>query len=76
MNWLVVTTGDTAYIQGTASIRGEGSYPFRATIRDGAAVGSPDSLLLVVWASSTWMEAGPTLYQASGEVGGQIQIQR
>jgi hypothetical protein len=31
LDWLVVTIGDTAYIQGTASIRGEGSYPFRAT---------------------------------------------
>jgi hypothetical protein len=76
LDWLVVTVGDTAFIQGTASIRGEGSYPFRATIRDGRVTGSPDHLLLEVWASSTFVETGPTIYRASGEVGGQIQIQR
>lgn len=76
LDWLVVTAGDTAYVQGSASIRGEGSYPFRATIRDGAAAGSPDRLLLEVWASSSFVETGPTIYRASGDAGGQIQIQR
>jgi hypothetical protein len=76
LDWLVVTAGNTAYIQGTASIRGEGSYPFRATIRGGGVTGSPDNLLLEVWASRTFVETGPTIYRASGDVGGQIQIQR
>jgi Tol biopolymer transport system component len=76
LDWLVVTTGDTAYIEGTASIRGGGVYPFRVTIRDGAADGSPDYLLLEVCACSTFIETGPIFYRASGEVGGQIQIQR
>jgi len=76
LDWLVVTTGHTAYIQGTASIRGGGVYPFRVTIRDGAADGSPDYLLLEVCACSTFVETGPILYRASGEVGGQVQIQR
>jgi hypothetical protein len=75
LDWLVVSARDT-YIQGTASIRGEGSYPFRAPIRDGEVTGSPDNLLLEVWASSTFVETGPTIYRASGEVGGQIQIKR
>jgi hypothetical protein len=76
LDWLVVTAGDDAYIQGTASIRGDGSYPFRVTIRDGRVTGSPDYLLLEVCASSTFEETGPIIYRASGEVGGQIQIQR
>jgi hypothetical protein len=75
LDWLVVTAGDTVYIQGTASIRGEGSYPFRVTIRDGAA-DSPDHLLLEVCACSIFPEQGPIMYRASGEVGGQIQIKR
>jgi hypothetical protein len=76
LDWLVVTAGDTAYVQGTASIRGGSVYPFRVTIRDGAADGCPDYLLLEVCACSTFVETGPIFYQASGEVGGQIQIQR
>jgi len=76
LDWLIVTAGDSAYIQGTASIRGEGSYPFRLTTRDGGLTDSPDYLLLQVWASSAFVETGPTIYRASGEVGGQIQIQR
>jgi hypothetical protein len=76
LDWLVVTSGDTAYIQGTGSIRGDGVYPFRVTIQDGAATGSPDRLLMEVCACSTFVETGPIIYRASGEVGGQIQIQR
>jgi hypothetical protein len=76
LDWLVVTAGDTAYIQGTASIRDGGVYPFRVTIRDGAATDSPDHLLLEVCACSTFAEPGPIIYRASGEVGGQIQIKR
>jgi hypothetical protein len=72
----VVTAGDTAYIQGTASIRDGGVYPLRVTIRDGAATDSPDHLLLEVCACSNFAEPGPIIYRASGEVGGQIQIKR
>ncbi len=59
LDWLVVTAGDAAYIQGTASIRGDGSYPFRVTIRDGRVTGSPDYLLLEVCACITFEETGP-----------------
>jgi len=76
LDWLIVTAGDTAHIQGTASIRDEGSYPFRLTIRDGGLTDSTDYLLLQVWASSAFVETGSTIYRASGEVGGQIQIRR
>lgn len=74
--WLVVTARDTAHFQGTASIRDDGVYPFRVTIRDGATTGSPDHLLWEVCACSTFVETGPIIYRASGEVGGQIQIKR
>jgi hypothetical protein len=37
---------------------------------------SPDYLLQEVCARSTFEETGPTIYWASGKVGGQIQIQR
>jgi hypothetical protein len=53
----------------------DGVYPFRVTIRDGAAAGSTDHLLMEVFACSTFADAGPIIYQGSGEVGGQIQIQ-
>jgi hypothetical protein len=76
LDWLVVTAGDAAYIQGTASIRGGGWYPFRVTIRDGRVTGSPDHLLLEVCACTTFEETAPIIYRASGEVGGQIKIQR
>jgi Tol biopolymer transport system component len=76
LDWLVVTAGDTAYLQGSAAIRGvSGLYPFRATIRDGASSGSLDHLLLEVWGPGTSIELG-TPYRVSGDIGGQIQIQR
>jgi Tol biopolymer transport system component len=76
LDWLVVTAGDTAHIQGTASIRDGGVYPFRVTVRDGATTDSPDRLLLEVCACNIFAETGPIIYRASGEVGGQIKIQR
>jgi len=77
LDWLVVTGGDTAYVLGSASIHGTGGlFPFRATIRDGASSTAPDHLVLEVW----WPDADPLrdepAYQASGDAGGQIQIQR
>jgi Tol biopolymer transport system component len=76
LDWLVVTAQDTAYFQGVASIRNDGVYPFRVMVRDGAATGTPDHLVLEVCGCASFTETGPMMYRASGEVGGQIQIQR
>ncbi|TMK45391.1 MAG: hypothetical protein E6G55_08475 [Actinobacteria bacterium] len=76
LDWLVVTTGDTAYVQGTASIRGGNAlWSFQATVRD-APAGTPDHLLLEVWLQGMDKDFYAPVYRASGDVGGQIQIQR
>lgn len=66
LSWLVVS-GPTAVLQGTARIQGvRGELPFRVTVRDGAT----DRLLLRVWTT----DPSIPLYQASGDVGGQIYV--
>jgi hypothetical protein len=73
-DWLVVTSGDTAYLQGTGVIRNDGAYPFRVTIRDGRG-GVPDHLILEVCACTPFAETGAIMFRASGDVAGQIQVQ-
>jgi hypothetical protein len=74
LDWLVHSYADTAYIQGTASIRNDGVYPFRVEVRDGRGT-SADYLLLEVCGCNDATETGPIIYRASGYVGGQIHVE-
>jgi Tol biopolymer transport system component len=74
-DWLVVTNTNWAKFQGLATIDGAGGalYPFRVDARDG----SPDRLVLKVWAPGSDPSSAEPLYKASGDVsGGEITIHR
>ena len=74
-DWLVVTNTSWAKFQGLATIDGAGGalYPFRVEARDG----SPDRLVLRVWAPSADPSVAEALYKVSGDVsGGEITIHR
>lgn len=75
-DWLMIGPW-TAQIHGTAAIRGmSGAFPFWVTVQDGESIQASDRFELRVWpvGADTFRDA--PLYQASGDVGGQIQIQR
>lgn len=74
-DWLVVTNTNWARFQGLATIDGAGGalYPFRVDARDG----TPDRLVLRVWAPGADPSAAEPLYKASGDVsGGEVTIHR
>lgn len=74
-DWLVVTNTNWARFQGLATIDGAGGglYPFRVDARDG----TPDRLVLRVWAPGSDPAAAEPVYKASGDVsGGEITIRR
>ena len=74
--WLVVRDAERAYIGGTATISGtDGEVPFVATVRDGSATGGSDRFVIKVYAPGANPAVDGPLFQASGDAGGQIQIQ-
>jgi hypothetical protein len=78
LDWLVVPNSvDVAHFQGLATIQGmDGLYPYRVTVTDGDPAGTPDHFLLEVFSSGADPAAAFPLFQASGDFGGQIKIQR
>jgi hypothetical protein len=75
LDWLVVT-GSKAEFQGTATIKDvSGSWIFRATVRDGESIGAADRLELRVWPMGANPFRDSPQFQATGDAGGQIQIQ-
>lgn len=69
--WLVVAPTSVAEFGGIASIRGlGGSFPFTVHVVDG----KHDHLLLRIWTPGSDIDADPWLYQASGDISGQIAV--
>jgi hypothetical protein len=74
LSWLAVADADTAYLGGVASIQGRyGDFPFVAAIVDGASMGGRDRFELWVYKPGTTIDS-QTLFSASGDAGGQINI--
>jgi hypothetical protein len=74
LSWLAVADADTAYLGGVASIQGMyGDFPFVAVIVDGASTGGRDRFELWVYEPGTTIDS-QTLFSASGDAGGQINI--
>jgi hypothetical protein len=75
VEWLVVRDEGVSFLGGTAGVRGsDETFTFWATIQDGGS-GGPDQLLLRMWPYVADPDSDPPTYQASGGVGGQIQIE-
>ncbi len=76
LDWLLIDHS-TAEFRGTATIKGlPGTYVFRAIVQDGASIGEPDRLELRIWPIGADTFHDSPRFQATGDVGGQIQIQR
>jgi len=74
LSWLIVRQPDTALLEGTGAIQGMvGTFTFRASIRDGGTRGT-DHLALRLWPLASSPDGTNPTYQASGDVGGQLQI--
>jgi hypothetical protein len=74
LSWLAVADADTAYLGGVASIQGRyGDFPFVAVIVDGASTGGRDRFELSVYEPGAMIDS-QTLFSASGDAGGQINI--
>jgi hypothetical protein len=74
LSWLAVADADTAYLGGVASIQGMyGDFPFVAVIVDGASTGGRDRFELSVYEPGAMIDS-QTLFSASGDAGGQINI--
>jgi Tol biopolymer transport system component len=72
--WLAVADARTAYLGGVASIQGRNAdFPFVAVVVDGASVGGRDRFELFVYRPGETIDS-QTLYSASGDTGGQINI--
>jgi DNA-binding beta-propeller fold protein YncE len=77
MDWLVVTTPNSAKFQGTATIDGtSGLFPFRVEARDGDSIGLQDRFVIKVYAPGADANDSRPIYKASGDVQGQVQVQR
>jgi alpha-tubulin suppressor-like RCC1 family protein len=75
LDWLVVT-GSDGVIQGTATIKDmPGTFLFQVALTDGASTGTTDRLELRVWPAGSDPFRNTPLFQATGDAGGQIQIQ-
>ena len=75
LDWLVVT-GSEAVIQGTATIKDmPGTFLFQVALMDGASAGTTDRLELRVWPAGSDPFRDTPQFQATGDAGGQIQIQ-
>jgi hypothetical protein len=73
--WLVVADLQTAYLGGTATIQGvEGEFPFILKVGDRGDT-APDRFVLQVFGPGANLAVDAPMYQASGDVGGQIMIQ-
>ncbi len=74
--WLVVTNTQWAHFQGQATINGGTTrYPIRIDARDSNKSGTPDHLVLRIYATGTDPNTATPIYQASGDVtGGDITI--
>jgi hypothetical protein len=77
LSWLAVRDAGMAFLGGFASIQGmDGEFPFVAVIVDGANTASPDRFELRVYDPGTNIASSTPLFAASGDAGGQIQINR
>jgi len=75
-DWLVVRPS-IAEFQGTATIKGlPGTFTFQAIVQDGASTGSMDRFELRLWPTGADPFRDRPQFQATGDAGGQIQIQR
>jgi hypothetical protein len=78
-DWLVVTEGSRARIAGRGTVAGQsGSHPFRLDVVDGnlTAPKRTDRWILRVWAPGADPDTAPPMYQASGEVKGNLTLKR
>ena len=72
-----MVSGPTAVLRGTATIKDmAGTFMFQATLTDGVSTGSSDRLELRVWPTGSDPFRDTAQFQATGDAGGQIQIQR
>jgi hypothetical protein len=77
LSWLAVRNAHIAYLGGLASIQGmDGEFPFVAVIVDGANTTNADRFELRVYEPGTIISSPTPLFAASGDVGGQIRINR
>jgi hypothetical protein len=77
LSWLAVRDAHIAYLGGLASIQGmDGEFPFVAAIVDGANTSNADRFELRVYEPGTIISSPTPLFAASGDVGGQIRINR
>jgi hypothetical protein len=77
MSWLAVRDAHIAYLGGLASIQGmPGEFPFMVAIVDGANTTTTDRFELRVYEPDTIISSPTPLFAASGDIGGQIQINR
>lgn len=76
LDWLIIGPW-TAQIHGIATIRGmSGSFSFWLTVQDDEWIQAPDRFELRIWPAGADTFRDPPLFQVSGDVGGQIHIQR
>jgi len=77
LSWLAVRDAHIAYLGGLASIQGmPGEFPFVVAIVDGANTTTTDRFELRVYEPDTIISSPTPLFAASGDIGGQIQINR
>jgi len=77
LSWLAVRDAHIAYLGGLALIQGiNAEFPFVAVIVDGVNAATPDHFELRVYEPLTNISSPTPLFAASGEVGGQIRINR
>jgi hypothetical protein len=77
-DWLVVTNSQWAHFSGTARLNGgTEAYPMTVSVRDSNKSGTPDRLVLKVFAVGADPSTSSPIYQASGDVkGGSISLIR
>ena len=70
-DWLVVTNSQWAHFNGSVTLNGGSAvYPISVSVRDSNKTGTPDRLVLKVYAPGADPLTASPIYQASGDVSG------